>query len=313
MPTSEPISRPENPSALFERHRPRLFALAYRMLGSRADTEDTLQDAYIRWDRSARQNVASVEAWLVTIVTRLCIDRLRAARTEREVYVGPWLPEPLIESPSSAEAHAELASNLSMAFLLIMERLAVEERAAFLLHEVFETDYTEISHILGKSATACRQLVSRARKRLRDSRPRVEVNPDAVRALLDRFVRAVHAQDRDALLDLFALEATWTSDGGGKARAARKVIHGRDRIVRFVLGVLARHRHRLAFIPGIINGQPGLVLERKGELFAALAVSSDGRHILDVFIVLNPDKLRPVHGMQHGNLSQRPPAGRLES
>jgi len=313
MPTRENTARPENPSTLFERHRPRLFALAYRMLGSRADAEDTLQDAYIRWHRGARQNVASVEAWLVTIVTRLCIDRLRTVRTERKVYVGPWLPEPLIESPSSAEAHVELASSLSTAFLLIMERLAVEERAAFLLHEVFETDYTEISRILGKSATACRQLVSRARKRLRDSRPRAEVNPNAVRALLDQFVRAVRAQDRDALLDLFALEATWTSDGGGKARAARKAIHGRERIVRFVLGVLARHQHRLAFSPGIINGQPGLVLERNGELFAALSVSSDGRHILDVFIVLNPDKLRFAHGAQHGKPSHGPRAERLES
>jgi len=292
MESREASSETEDLPALFERYRPRLFALAYRMLGTRADAEDALQDAYMRWHQAGGRHIASVEAWLVTVVTRLCIDKLRAARTEREVYVGPWLPEPIVESTSGTEAQAELASSLSTAFLLLMERLAAEERAAFLLHDVFETEYTEISRILTKSATACRQLVSRARKRLRDNRPRIDVNPDAVRALLDRFVRAVHAQDRDALLDLFAREAAWTSDGGGKARAARKVIHGRESIVRFVLGVLARRSDRFAFDPAIINGEPGLVLTRYGEGFAAMSVSTDGAQIVDVFIVLNPDKLR---------------------
>jgi len=292
MKTFECPSSPESLSASFERHRARLFALAYRMLGSRADAEDVLQDAYVRWHQAEGWTAASVEAWLVTVVTRLCIDRLRAARSEREVYVGPWLPEPLLETASGAEAQAELASSLSTAFLLLMERLAAEERAAFLLHDVFETDYSEISCILTKSATACRQLVSRARKRLRDGRPRIDVNPEAVRSLLDRFVHAVHEQDRGALLELFAREAAWTSDGGGKARAARKVIQGRERIARFVLGVLARPRHRLEFLPAIINGEPGLVLRRDGEGFAALSVSTDGVQIGDVFVVLNPDKLR---------------------
>jgi RNA polymerase sigma-70 factor, ECF subfamily len=299
MQTSESSSRPEHSFALFERHRPRLFALAYRMLGSRADAEDALQDAYVRWHQGGERNVTSVEAWLVTIVTRLCIDRLRAARTAREAYVGPWLPEPLLETASGAEAQAELASSLCTAFLLLMERLAAEERAAFLLHDVFETDYSEISRILTKSATACRQLVSRARKRLRDRRPRIDVNPDAVRSLLDRFVHAIHEQDHGALLELFAREAAWISDGGGKARAARKVIQGRERIARFVLGVLARPRHRLEFLPAIINGEPGLVLRRDAEGFAALSVSTDGAQIVDVFVVLNPDKLRFARDSQH--------------
>jgi RNA polymerase sigma-70 factor, ECF subfamily len=296
----------------FERYRPRLFALAYRMLGSRTDAEDTLQDAYVRWHQGGGANVASAEAWLVTTVTRLCIDRLRAARSKREVYVGPWLPEPLVDDTSGAEAQAELASSLSTAFLLLMERLAAEERAAFLLHDVFETEYTEISRILAKSATACRQLVSRARRRLRDNRPRVEVNPNAVRALLDRFVRAVQAQDRAALLALFAREAAWTSDGGGKARAARKPIHGRERIVRFVLGALAPRRRRFAFLPATINGGPGLVVTRDEEGFAALSVSTDGAQLTDVFIVLNPDKLAFARNSQQGALSHGPRAGRLD-
>jgi len=311
MQTFECPPSPENPSASFERHRPRLFALAYRMLGSRADAEDVLQDAYLRWHQAEGRNVASVEAWLVTIVTRLCIDRLRAARSEREVYVGPWLPEPLLESTSDAEAQTELASSLSTAFLLLMERLAAEERAAFLLHDVFETDYTEISQILTKSAAACRQLVSRARRRLRDNRPRAEVNPIAVRALLDRFVSAVQTQDRDALLALFAQEAAWTSDGGGKARAARKVIHGRVRIVRFVLAVLAQRRRLFAFLPASINGEPGLILTRDGKGFAALSVSIDGAQIVDVFAVVNPDKLSFAHDSEHPILSHGQRPGRL--
>ncbi len=157
----------------FERHRPRLFGIAYRMLGSRSDAEDVLQDAYLRWHRSASDELRSPEGWLVTTVTRLCIDRLRVVRTERERYVGPWLPEPLIgEAAQGADAPAELASSLSIAFLVVLERLSPDERAAFLLHEVFDTSHAEIAQILGKSETACRQLVSRARKRVREQRPR---------------------------------------------------------------------------------------------------------------------------------------------
>lgn len=156
----------------FERHRPRLFGIAYRMLSSRTDAEDILQDAYIRWHRGASEDLRSPEAWLVTTVTRLCIDRLRAARTEREHYVGPWLPEPLIgEAAPGADARAELSSSLSIAFLVVLEQLEPDERAAFLLHEVFDTEYAEIAEILGKSEAACRQIVSRARKRVRGRSP----------------------------------------------------------------------------------------------------------------------------------------------
>jgi RNA polymerase sigma-70 factor (ECF subfamily) len=277
-------------SGEFERHRPRLFGIAYRMLGSRADAEDVLQDAYLRWHRGASEELRSPEAWLVTTVTRLCIDRLRAARNEREQYVGPWLPEPLI-GDAAADAGAELSSSLSVAFLVVLEQLEPDERAAFLLHEVFETGYAEIAEILGKSEAACRQIVSRARKRVRGQRPRAQVSDAARRSVLERFVSAIQAQDKAALLQLVAEKASWTSDGGGRARAALKVIRGRERVTRFALAVLGRHTDQFAFEMTAVNGEPALALKVGGQLFSVITVRTDGLRILDVYTVLNPEKL----------------------
>lgn len=279
-------------SGEFERHRPRLFGIAYRMLGSRTDAEDVLQDAYLRWHRGASEQLRSTEAWLLTTVTRLCIDRLRAARSERQHYVGPWLPEPLIgEAAPPADVGAELASSLSMAFLVVLEQLDPDERAAFLLHEVFETDYAEIAEILGKSEAACRQIVSRARKRVRGRRPRAQVTDAARRSVLERFAQAIQTQDKAALLELVAEKASWTSDGGGRARAARKVIRGRELVVRFALGVLGRHADVFAFEMTSVNGEPALSVRAAGRLFSVITVRTDGIHILDVYTVLNPHKL----------------------
>jgi RNA polymerase sigma-70 factor (ECF subfamily) len=284
----------------FERHRARLYGIAYRMLGSRMDAEDAVQEAYLRWHRAAGEEIRSEEAWLVTATTRLCIDRLRAARTEREAYIGPWLPEPLVGAASAgelappADASAELASNLSVAFLAVLERLAPEERAAFLLHEVFDSDYTEISQILGKSEAACRQIVSRAKKRVRNDKPRVHVSEEARCNLLQRFVGAVLAEDREALMSLLAEDATWTSDGGGKAQAARKVIRGRELVARFALGVIGRHAERIELHPVTVNDEPGLALFSRGQLLSIISVVTDGVRILDVLSVLNPEKLRSV-------------------
>jgi len=279
-------------SAEFERHRPRLFGIAYRMLGSRSDAEDILQDAYLRWHRGASQELRSPEAWLVTTVTRLCIDRLRAARTQREQYIGPWLPEPLIgDTAPAADARAELSSSLSIAFLVVLEQLEPDERAAFLLHEVFDTDYAEIAEILGKSEAACRQIVSRARKRVRGRRPRTEVTDAARRSVLERFANAIQTQDKAALLELVADQASWTSDGGGRTRAALKAIRGRDHVVRFALGVLGRHADKFAFEMTSVNGEPALAVRAEGKLFSVITVRTDGVRILDVYTVLNPDKL----------------------
>ena len=209
------------------------------MLGTRADAEDIVQDAYLRWHRSNTELVENPQAWLVTIVTRLSIDRLRVARIERDAYKGPWLPEPIVgESCDDApENHAELASDLSMALLVVLERLAPEERAAFLLREVFDSDYEEIAGILGKKETTCRQIVHRAQDRVRRERPRFRVSESTRERLLDQFVAAVHTGDKQALISLFSEDATWTADGGGKVPAASKVLRGGARIAKLLLGI----------------------------------------------------------------------------
>lgn len=288
-------------SGEFERHRSRLFGIAYRMLGSRTDAEDVLQDAYLRWHRGASEELRSPEAWLVTTVTRLCIDRLRAARTEREHYVGPWLPEPLIgDTAPAADARAELSSSLSIAFLVVLEQLEPDERAAFLLHEVFDTEYAEIAEILGKSEVACRQIVSRARKRVRGQRPRANITDAARRSVLERFATAIQTQDKSALLELVADKASWTSDGGGRARAALKVIRGRERVTRFALAVLGAHADRFAFEMTSVNGEPALAVRAEGNLFSVITVRTDGQRVLDIYTVLNPDKLAAPATPGHG-------------
>ena len=278
--------------AAFETHRGRLWGVAYRMLGSRADADDMVQEAYLRWHAAQTEEVRTPEAWLVTTTTRLCIDRLRRLRAEREAYVGPWLPEPLVEESPAADAAAEIASDLSMAFLALLERLAPEERAAFLLHDVFESDYDEIAAALGKSEAACRQIVSRARRRVREERPRVQVSAAARDKLVESFMRAIELRDRDALLAMFAEEAALTADGGGKAKAAQKVVRGGASVVRFLLGVLSKARDQLTFQKIAVNGETGIAIRMGGQLVSVMSFVTDGRQILGVYSVLNPDKLR---------------------
>jgi len=280
--------------AAFEAHRGRLWGVAYRMLGSRADADDMVQEAYLRWHGAPTAEVRTPEAWLVTTTTRLCIDRLRQLRTEREAYIGPWLPEPLVEEAPAADAATELASDLSMAFLALLERLAPEERAAFLLHDVFESDYDEIAGALGKSEAACRQIVSRARRRVREERPRVQVSAAVRERLVESFMRAIELRDRDALLALFADEAALTSDGGGKAKAAHKVVRGGASVVRFLLGVLRVAHGHLELEKVVVNGETGLAVRVDGQLVSVMSFATDGRQILGVYSVLNPDKLRGV-------------------
>jgi RNA polymerase sigma-70 factor (ECF subfamily) len=230
----------------------------------------------------------------VTTTARLCIDRLRQRRAERKAYVGPWLPEPLVEDAPAADAATELASDLSVAFLALLERLAPEERAAFLLHEVFEADYTEIATALGKSEAACRQIVSRAGHRVRDGRPRKRVSTRERERLIDAFMRAVQLRDRDALLALFAEEATLTADGGGKAKAAHKIVRGGPSVARFLLGVLRRAESQLELRKIAVNGETGVALLVHGQLMSVISLRTDGSRIVGLYNVLNPDKLRNV-------------------
>jgi RNA polymerase sigma-70 factor (ECF subfamily) len=275
----------------FAENRGRLWSIAYRMLGSRADADDAVQEAYLRWHGAHKDEIRSPQAWLVTTTTRICIDRLKQLRAERDRYTGPWLPEPLLDEPPAADAAAELASELSIALLAVLERLAPEERAAFLLKEMFDSEYGDIAQILGKSEVAARQIVSRANKRVRAERPRVEVSADAKQKLLGGLIAALQAQDKGALLELLAKDAAWTSDGGGKAKAARRVIRGADSVARFASGVYRKIIAHIEFRPITVNGEPGAAVMYQGQLFCVLTIRTDGARILDVFAILNPDKL----------------------
>src|SRR5213594_254135 len=274
--------------------RPLLFSIAYRMLGSVMDAEDLVQEAYLRWQEASDADVRSPRAYLATIVTRLAINHLRSARVQRESYVGPWLPEPLMtEQVPDASGHIELSESLSMAFLVLLERLSPVERAVFLLSEVFDFDYAEIARIVDKSEANCRQLLARAKKHLGGPRPRFEVAPEHNRRMLERFSRAATTGDMDGLLALLAEDITLWSDGGGKAAAALNPIYGADRVARFMLGALrkfvpADHVVR----PAAINGQPGLISYLHGKPRTALAFGIVGDRIQTIYIIANPDKLR---------------------
>jgi RNA polymerase sigma-70 factor (ECF subfamily) len=284
--------------------RTRLFGIAYRMLGSRSEAEDAVQDVYLKWHQADPQVVRSSEAFLVSLTTRTCIDRLRRLKAQRSEYFGPWLPEPLHEADyASPQARVELADDISIAFLSLLEKLSPQERAAFLLREVFDFEYREIAQMLGKSEAACRQMHARARERLRSDRPRFQVSEAAHRRLLEKFARAAELGDRAELMRLFAEEATFSADGGGKGRAVFKVLYGRDRISRLFLAVANRVGKlggRLTHEHVRINGQPGLLRFFNGALHSAVVFETDGHQILAAYAIANPEKLegfkRPLLG-----------------
>jgi RNA polymerase sigma-70 factor (ECF subfamily) len=277
-----------------EQYRPRLFGIAYRMLGGVQDAEDIVQEAMLRWQQTDRSVVREPEAWLVSVVTRVAIDRLRRAARERETYPGPWLPEPVADERFAADRDAELASDLSMAFLVLLERLAPEERAAFLLREVFDADYDEIARTLDKTPAAVRQTVHRARERIRASRARFVVPGDAKERLFSRFLAALENDDRDEMLAVLAPEATWMSDGGGKVSAARRVVQGSDAIARMLLGIEKKYARPFTYRLDRMNGEPALVMYKDGKPFGVTYCETDGDRILALYRVMNPDKLGEV-------------------
>jgi RNA polymerase sigma-70 factor (ECF subfamily) len=286
------VNQTRTSTAAFEAVRGRHFGLAYRMLGSRADAEDIVQEAYVRWHEIERGSIDNPEAWLVTTTTRLAIDRLRRLKTEREAYVGPWLPEPIVTQAPPPDRQLDLAADLSIAFLTLLERLAPDERAAFLLHDVFDVSYRDIASVLERSEAACRQVVHRARERVRGDRKRFDVRESAKTALLQKFTMAMEARDEQALLALFAPDATWTADGGGKAGAAPLPIVGADRIARLVLGLREKFWAADRTIEvAAVNGEAGLCIRDGNRLTATLSIATDGERILDVYAVVNPEKL----------------------
>jgi RNA polymerase sigma-70 factor (ECF subfamily) len=278
---------------IFRRHRARLFGIAYRMLGTHAESEDILQEAYIKWHQANAEGIETPEAWLVTVVTRLSIDRLRKAASERETYIGPWLPEPLVVSDKpSPEEELELASNLSLAFMVLLERLSPVERAAFLLHDIFDCDYTDIARIVGKTETASRQIVSRARVRVRADKPRFEADAKEREKLIRKFSAASTAGDEKALLALFSDEIAMMSDGGGKVTAARKVIRGKAKLAHALRMFGAKYGALLKSVPYRINGEPGLLTFYNGKIFDATTFEFTDGKISGVYRVMNPDKLK---------------------
>ena len=289
---------PVGRAAAFEELRRRLFGIAYRMIGTTADAEDIVQEAYLRWHQADAEEIRSAEAWLVSVVTRLSIDKLRKVSLEREKYIGPWLPEPLIASTSpTPEEELETKSDLSMAYMVLLERLAPVERAAFLLHDVFDCAYPLIATILRKSEAACRQVVHRARERVRSEQPRFKATDAARRSLINQFMAAADAGDDATLLSLFAKDATLTSDGGGVVAAARKIVYGRSRIARLYLLLGKKLGTRLRKEILTINGEPGLVMYLDGQLFATVSFETDGKSITGLYTVLNPQKLHVVSGV----------------
>ncbi|PTT60027.1 RNA polymerase sigma-70 factor [Stenotrophomonas sp. HMWF003] len=283
------------PTDTFQTHRPRLFALAYRLLGSRSDAEDVVQDAWLRWQGADIASIRDPEGWLVTATTRLGLDRLRALRNARIEYVGPWLPEPLeialdpdpLHDP--AQRHA-LADEVSMAFLALLEQLGPDERAAFLLKDVFDYDYPDIAPLLDHSPANCRQLVHRARQRLQAGKSRFAVSAGQHRDLLTRFMDASQRGDQAAILSLLHANAEMVSDGGGRVTAAIRPLLGAERIAQLYWAIARRNGAHPARI-GYVNGEPAILRFQGEQLHSVTLVSIDGDRISRVLSVLNPEKL----------------------
>lgn len=279
----------------FDQLRPRLQKIAYRMLGSVADAEDVVQDAWLRWHGAAEHTINNAEAWLVAVTTRLSIDRLRAAKAQRELYSGIWLPEPLMtDFPVTPEEISERADDISMAYLLLLERLTPEARAAFLLHEVFDADYEQIAETLGKSQTACRQLVSRAKKQLLTNRPRSIVPLKTQLHLMQKFAQVLERGDFAGIIALLAEDAVLMGDGGGKVTSFPKPMLGGKRIAQLFLAASLRYKTELRIALAGLNEQWALLRYIKGELESALLFEVEAERISRVYVQRNPDKLARI-------------------
>ncbi len=278
----------------FEKLRGRLTGLAYRMLGSRADAEDAVQDAFLRWSAADRARVSNAEAYLVRVVTRLCLDKLKSAQARREVYVGPWLPEPVLDADAlSPERHTELADDLSFALLLALDRLSPLERAAFLLHDVFDAPFSDVAMTLDRSEAACRQLAARARKAVREQRPTPAPLQEHER-LLAAFTQAAVSGDLAALKAVLAEDVVLLSDGGGRKLAALNPVRGADNIARFITSIVRKLNAANAETGAqvlTVNGAPALMLYLDGVLDQVQMIAVENGRIAALYLVRNPDKL----------------------
>jgi RNA polymerase sigma-70 factor (ECF subfamily) len=285
---------------VFQADKPLLFSIAYRMLGSASDAEDVLQDAWVRYRGADRSAVRSPKAFMTTIVTRLCLDRLKSAQKTREEYIGPWLPEPVLTSElESPETMAQRSESVTLAFLVLLEQLSPEERAVFLLKDVFDYEHAEIADMLGTTTDNSRQLLHRAKTRLKEGRPRRTGSAEARRAIAGRFAQALSTGDASELTALLTSDVGMWSDGGGKATAARRPLVGRDEVLKFLVGL-----HRIGEATGQIrdaaltlediNSEPALVLRIGGHMESIFVLSIDNDAISGIRVVRNPDKLARI-------------------
>ena len=287
---------------VFAAHRRLLFSVAYQMLGSVADAEDVVQDAWLRWSAAGREDVADPRAYLVQIASRLALDRLGSARARRESYVGPWLPEPIMTgnrtvasgpAPADPTEAAEVGEQVSLAMLVVLETLSPAERAVFVLREVFGLSMAEVAAVLGRTEAAVRQMAHRAREHVQARRPRFDTDQRTQREITERFLAACAGGDVEALLAALAPEVVLISDGGGRAKAALRPISGADKVARFLLGIAAQG----AALPGLsievveLNGAPGIAVWTDAGAFLALSLVLGGDRVEQVLLVRNPDKL----------------------
>jgi RNA polymerase sigma-70 factor (ECF subfamily) len=280
---------------IFEQERPRLARFAYRMLGSRADADDVLQEAFLRWTGADRSDVQSPGAYLSSIVARLCIDHRRTIEARKATYIGPWLPEPIVGAEESDPAHRlETAETVSLALLMILESLSPAERAAFLLRRVFDYGYDEISTILEKSAPSCRQLVHRAEQAIEDRRPRFDPDPAEAERVTQAFLSACTSGDVQGLLEILSDDVVVYSDGGGKATAALAPVRGADRAARFFVGVTKKTPAAARIQRARVNGQPGIVIFVAGKAETVLTLDVVNGRIVTCYAIRNPEKLARV-------------------
>jgi RNA polymerase sigma-70 factor, ECF subfamily len=282
---------------LFNQHRPLLFSIAYDMLGSAMDAEDIVQEVYLRWMDSPA--VESPKAYLAAIVTNLCINHLQSAKVQREEYLGPWLPEPLVTEPNDPQQAAVLAETLSLAFLVMLERCTPHERAALLLRQVFDYEYSEIAPMLGKSEAACRQLVSRAKQRITAQPHRATAPTSEHQQLVTQFLEACMAGDLPTLMNLLAVDCILRSDGGGKASTAIFPVFGAYKVARFFIGVRKKAPANSTVRIMTINGLPGVVAYVKGTPVLVIALVIEDGQIQNIFSILNPDKLQRVPALRN--------------
>ena len=299
-----------DPSATFEPHRRRLLGLAYRMLGSMAEAEDAVQETYLRWHDVDRAGVENARAFLMTTTTRICLDVLKSARVQRETYVGPWLPDPVTDTAALApDAQTELAEDLSVALLLALDRLSPLERAAFLLHDVFDYSFSQVADALGRHEAACRQLASRARMRVRDARPKGVMPAQGASSAIDpkhaelvsAFMTASRSGDIATLTRLLTSDARLVTDGGGKVPAAPNVIEGADHVAAFLAGVVRKGwTDEMSVRFETINGLPGLIMSGPSGLVQTTAFEIEDGLVKAIYAVRNPDKLRHLASAEVG-------------